>query len=43
MAAVNFAIDSDFKWVLLGIALLWAFCLGLFWLEIRRPRDLTGK
>ena len=43
MAAVNFAIDSDFKWVLLGIAMLWAFSLGLFWLEIRRSRDLTGK
>jgi hypothetical protein len=39
MAAVNFAIGSDFKWVLLGIALLWTCSLGLFWLEtrIRRP------
>lgn len=24
MAAVNFMIDSDFKWVLLGMALFWA-------------------
>jgi hypothetical protein len=36
MAAVNFAIQSDFKWVLLGIALLWGCSLGLFWFEIRR-------
>ena len=33
MAAVNFMIDSDFKWVLLGMALLWACSLGLFWRE----------
>jgi hypothetical protein len=33
MAVVNFMIDSDFKWVLLGMALLWACSLGLFWLE----------
>ena len=33
MAAVNFMIDSDFKWVLLGMALLWACSLVLFWLE----------
>ena len=24
MAGVNFAIDSDFKWELLGLAILWA-------------------
>ena len=35
MAAVNFAIRSDFKWVLLGIAMLWLCSLGLFWLETR--------
>ena len=35
MAAVNFAIDSDFKWILLAIALLWSFSLGLFWSEKR--------
>ena len=35
IAYVNFAINSDFKWVLLGIALLWACSLILFWIEIR--------
>jgi hypothetical protein len=34
MAVVNFMIDSDFKWVLLGMALLWACSLGLFWIEM---------
>jgi hypothetical protein len=38
MAAVNFAIRSDFKWVLLGIALLWLCSLALFWLETRSER-----
>jgi hypothetical protein len=38
MAAVNFAIRSDFKWVLLSIALLWLCSLGLFWLEIKSER-----
>ena len=33
MAAVNFMIDSDFKWVLLAMALVWTFSLGLFWFE----------
>ena len=33
MAVVNFVINSDFKWVLLGMALLWACSLVLFWLE----------
>ena len=36
MSAVNFAIDSDFKWVLLGMALLWALSLVVFWLEKTR-------
>ena len=36
MAAVNFMIDSDFKWALLGIALLWACSLVIFVLESRR-------
>ena len=35
MAYVNFAINSDFKWVLLGIALLWACSLIVFWIEKR--------
>jgi hypothetical protein len=33
MAIVNFQINSDFKWVLFCIALLWAFSLALFWFE----------
>lgn len=33
MAAVNFLIDSDFKWVLLAMALLWAVSLVLFRVE----------
>ena len=36
MAAVNFAIDSDFKWVLLGVALIWACSPAVFWLEENR-------
>ena len=35
MAAVNFAINSDFKWVIFSMALLWAYSLGLFWLEFK--------
>lgn len=42
MAAVNFAIDSDFKWVLLGIALLWALSLVAFWIEVEvTPSELS--
>ncbi len=37
MAVVNFMIDSDFKWVLLGMALLWACSLVLFWFEKKAP------
>ena len=33
MVIVNFTIDSDFKWLLLAMALLWACSLGLFWFE----------
>ena len=36
MAAVNFMIDSDFKWTLLAMALLWAVSLGVFWCEKSR-------
>ena len=38
MAAVNFAIASHFKWVLLGVALLWLCSLVLFWLETSNER-----
>jgi hypothetical protein len=30
MAVVNFLINSDFKWVLFGMAVLWAASLVLF-------------
>lgn len=33
MVVVNFMIDSDFKWLLLAMALLWAMSLVLFWFE----------
>ena len=36
MAAVNFMISSDFKWVLLAMALLWACSLLLFIWEVAR-------
>ena len=35
MAAINFVIDSDFKWALLAISLLWVFSLILFLCEKR--------
>jgi hypothetical protein len=35
MATMNFMIDSDFKWVLLGAAILWACSIVLFWFERR--------
>lgn len=35
MAYVNFVINSDFKWVLLGMALLWACSLFVFLFEKR--------
>jgi hypothetical protein len=30
---INFVIDSDFKWVLLGMAAVWACSVVLFWFE----------
>ena len=36
MAVVNFMINSDFKWTLLAMALLWAASLGVFWFETSR-------
>lgn len=38
MAVVNFLINSDFKWVLLGIAIVWIVSLMLFWFEIMTSR-----
>ncbi len=46
MAAVNFAIRSDFKWVLLGMALLWASSLVLYGFEtgsVRASRSSESK
>jgi hypothetical protein len=44
MTMVNFTIGSDFKWVLLGAALLWACSMALFWIETLRfvPRPIAG-
>jgi hypothetical protein len=45
MTVVNFRIASDFKWVLLAIALVWAFSLVLFCVEknfaaqVRKERE----
>jgi len=39
MAAVNFMIDSDFKWVLLAFALIWAASIAAFALEARRSAE----
>jgi hypothetical protein len=36
MAVTNFMIDSDFKWILLGMATLWAASLAAFAFEPRR-------
>ena len=41
MAIINFVIASDFRWILLAIALLWASCVCLFWVE-RRTADRTN-
>ena len=38
MAVVNFVIDSDYKWVLLGMAQLWTCSLVLFCLEKNSQR-----
>ena len=36
MSVVNFAIESDFKWLLFGMALVWASSLVMFWVEESR-------
>lgn len=38
MAVVNFALDSDFKWVLAAIAALRALSLIAFWVEARSAK-----
>lgn len=42
MAYVNFVINSDFKWVLLGMALLWACSLIVFLIEKRTHPSWRG-
>lgn len=37
MTIVNFILQSDFKWLLLGLSGLWGFSLLLFWIEGERP------
>jgi hypothetical protein len=37
MATTNFIVDSDFKWVLLGMAMLWAASLVAFAFEKKHP------
>jgi hypothetical protein len=41
MAIVNFLIDSDFKWLLLSLAILWGLALLLFWI-IPKPSNPTA-
>ena len=36
MTYVNFAIGSDFKWLLFGMALVWTSSLVMFWVEKSR-------
>ena len=36
MAVANFAIDSDFKWLLLAFTLPWVVALALSWADARR-------
>lgn len=39
MAVVNFIIDSDFKWQLFAVALVWACSLALFGWELQQGRS----
>lgn len=36
MAVTNFAINSDFRWLLLGFTLPWVVALALSWADARR-------
>ncbi len=42
MAIVNFVIDSDFRWFLLAVALVWACSLALFGWELRQGGRAHG-
>jgi hypothetical protein len=41
MSAVNAAIDSDFKWLPLGFAAVWASSLVSYLIEAQTPRSST--
>jgi hypothetical protein len=41
MAAVNFVIASDYRWLLLALAALWGTAVALFWLEGGGERRTT--
>ena len=43
MAVVNFAIDSDFKWLLFGMASVWASSLVIFWVEDSRSMHTVRR
>ena len=44
MATVNLVIDSDFKWLLLGLATLWLSALGLSIFEAsRESKTISSK
>jgi hypothetical protein len=43
MAVVNFIIKSDFKWVLFGMALVWAVSWALFWFGDRASEQTRGE
>jgi CDP-diglyceride synthetase len=43
MAAVNFAIGSDFKWVLLAMALTWAGSIAAYMVEGFRGASERGE
>lgn len=43
MAIINLAIDSDFKWPLVVVALLWPLSLALYWLEGRQKPTPVGS
>jgi hypothetical protein len=43
MAAVNFAIGSDYKWVLLAMALIWAGSIAAYLVESVRGASERGE
>ena len=43
MTVVNFVIMSDFKWFLLGLSLLWASSLVMFFIERRTFRTFANR